>query len=1328
MKNCPVNPLRRHGSRQGERLLRALVPSNVRLDDRSMQDLIRYVYDLSKGVNYFNLQNTEDGDWHCFFSNEPTVLLALLATLDLEGMERDYLLLEQDYHKRHDAAEDDPSLTDTSGQVLPQLIGKIYQAAKRVQRTCNQLPPDHLLKKQIGGLIAKLRPALERLIGYHKAGSDDDISAEYAPFILGSDKATPCTKFWSPAAVFETTCEGEKKLQGNAHEDLTLDYFYNCILPDPTFDLEILHDLFREFFNALSAIVAAAQRAFQNSLHQRDDHQPHITLFFAFLNLFRYLQEQMNGLTKRHLDFYYETILGLQRRQELPDRVHLVFELAQNLVRHELKDGTPFDGGKDEDGRQRAYELEEAFALNHAKVEQLKTLAFLPRPLDVGPTGCVGTLLSTAVSLDPNPLRNIYAAPVANSKGGNGKPDPAVQWSPLGDNLQPDGEIGFAIASPMFYLGEGVRVILVSLPITQGAIGGDLNEFFEIQLSAEKEWVPIQKLVFDATVFNPDDFILKIKANEIYEKTPPLNTTGFIKIPTTSGFYISQNLQEIAVVLREDVPAITNFVGEPKEGEIPLNAKWPVLKLKLKQDDRYEFFNADSNILEGLRQMEVCSMTLKVAVFGVEKLVLQSGLAVFEPKRKFQPWGPAPEIGDAFLIGSWEVFQKKLTKLSVNLAWLGQPDYNDVLYHGRLTKDLFIANCSFLDNRRWSVPVLPRKIYDQIDFSTDTTELIPLNPREPFLEKFSQFDTNTERGFMQMELLQDYLHKVYPALYSIAAINYADTVQNPPIGVNNSVSDVNSSSSGTSAPPTNPNVLFAVNNNPPIDLQGFPKEPHTPTLKSVSLDYISEETINVGGANSDIEQFFHLHPFMGNEAVAIQKPGQACPPLLPLFCMPEGSPVEDCCPDKTQPIRPPVFITKCPLAHGNLFIGLKKLEPGQSLSLLFRVEEASGNPAAEAPGVAWSYLRGNEWVRIPVQLLLSDTTFGLTKTGIVKLQIPTDLSNVGTTILDPALNWLRVSAMEDLSVEPPQKLDGFPKMLTVEAQAVVAVLRPNGSAVAHLEAGLPANTISKPLLREVAVKKTTQPDASFGGRPPEADPQYYRRTSERLRHKNRAVTPWDYEHIVLEKNPQLHAAKCLNHTNGESELAPGYVAVAVVPEVKNRTGIHKFEPRMDEGTLEEIRRQLLGKVSYFVTLNDATDNPYLKVVNALFEPLHVSVCAKFRDGLDANQQRYKLDDDIKQYLAPWAFGGTAPIVFGAEVFKSQLLNFIEELDYVDVILEFEVCHNGQVVVGDLIRPTTGRSILTSYINPAAFDDPNLTDHEVKIVLNAENCCEPCGCP
>ena len=117
--------MRRHGSRQSERLLRALVPDKIRLDDRSMQEIIRYVYDLSKGVNYFNLQNQADGDWHCFFSKEPTVLLALLATLDLEGMERDFLLLEQKYHKHRDDAEDDPTLPDTSGQVLPELIEKI---------------------------------------------------------------------------------------------------------------------------------------------------------------------------------------------------------------------------------------------------------------------------------------------------------------------------------------------------------------------------------------------------------------------------------------------------------------------------------------------------------------------------------------------------------------------------------------------------------------------------------------------------------------------------------------------------------------------------------------------------------------------------------------------------------------------------------------------------------------------------------------------------------------------------------------------------------------------------------------------------------------------------------------------------------------------------------------------------------------------------------------------------------------------------------------------------------------------------------------------------
>ena len=43
--------------------------------------------------------------------------------------------------------------------------------------------------------------------------------------------------------------------------------------------------------------------------------------------------------------------------------------------------------------------------------------------------------------------------------------------------------------------------------------------------------------------------------------------------------------------------------------------------------------------------------------------------------------------------------------------------------------------------------------------------------------------------------------------------------------------------------------------------------------------------------------------------------------------------------------------------------------------------------------------------------------------------------------------------------------------------------------------------------------------------------EYYRRISERLRHKNRAITSWDYEQIILENFPEVFKVKCLNSTN-----------------------------------------------------------------------------------------------------------------------------------------------------------------------------------------------------
>ena len=74
----------------------------------------------------------------------------------------------------------------------------------------------------------------------------------------------------------------------------------------------------------------------------------HWTLYRTFLELFQYAQDHLNTLTERHLEFYYQEILGLQEKPATPDQVHILFEL--NKDNYLLEAGTLLKAGKDETG------------------------------------------------------------------------------------------------------------------------------------------------------------------------------------------------------------------------------------------------------------------------------------------------------------------------------------------------------------------------------------------------------------------------------------------------------------------------------------------------------------------------------------------------------------------------------------------------------------------------------------------------------------------------------------------------------------------------------------------------------------------------------------------------------------------------------------------------------------------------------------------------------------------------------------------------------------------------------------------------------------------
>jgi hypothetical protein len=107
------------------------------------------------------------------------------------------------------------------------------------------------------------------------------------------------------------------------------------------------------------------------------------------------------------------------------------------------------------------------------------------------------------------------------------------------------------------------------------------------------------------------------------------------------------------------------------------------------------------------------------------------------------------------------------------------------------------------------------------------------------------------------------------------------------------------------------------------------------------------------------------------------------------------------------------------------------------------------------------------------------------------------------------------------------------------------------------------------------------------------------------------------------------------------------------------------------------------------------------VRNPQFEEVRLKFDLKLLKGYDDfTYYRKQLQQEITQFLTPWAFAGDADISFGGKVYKSVLIDFIEERPYVDFITNVEMYHKIDALTpesGDLdeIVASTARSILVS---------------------------------
>ena len=457
----------------------------------------------------------------------------------------------------------------------------------------------------------------------------------------------------------------------------------------------------------------------------------------------------------------------------------------------------------------------------------------------------------------------------------------------------------------------------------------------------------------------------------------------------------------------------------------------------------------------------------------------------------------------------------------------------------------------------------------------------------------------------------------------------------------------------------------------------IPNEPWTPTIKNLSIDYSA-------CAGKDDIDLIHLYPFTGTYKHEFI---DANPSLFPYY--------ED---------------------EGTLFIGLQDLRPSAELNILFQLAEATADSELDRAIVNWHYLSNNIWqpLREGFEIIL-DGTNGLTVSGIIKIAIPSGISRSANTVMPNDLHWIKASVSEsdqgvgcssDPGQSKPGKVKAICDTIAIHTQAAKVTFVPNAlNDLNRLEVALAPGSIAKMVQPEAGVKKIQQPYTGFGGRVPETGDMFYQRVSEHLRHKGRAVASFDYESLVLDAFPEIFKVKCINHDFGLSarqyrldmELAPGFVVLAVIPDLTKLKPGHGMEPMAPISLLEKIKAFLKKRISPFVRL---------KVLNPRFEKVGVNVTVKLRKGRNRAYYASKLKEDLTHLLAPWFITKDSDkLVFGQPVNHSEIIKFIERLDYIDFIgcldlfadPELGPCHKEASNSSSLkfVEPLTARSILTA---------------------------------
>ena len=973
---------------------------------------------------------------------------------------------------------------------------------------------------------------------------------------------------------------------------------------------------FYAFVKAVEMVQKEAHLQLPDSMKSQT-HDPAVGLLIAFIRLFDTLKKKLNRFTQRHLDFYYDKVLRIKPLGAVPDHTYLVIEAAAPGQEVRLAAGTEFLAGLDAANRDILYAADGELIVNDAQVKALHTLFFNrdryispERRLaddDANQDGRKKTWPTHAwCDQIPVPVKQVITdREKLRSRPLLGAPRGIAEMQYFSD-----ARLGFALASNVLLLREGQRSVEIMLQFETADL--------EKRISAL------------ALVMRAED----VKSGVAQQESEDMHLSDVF-------FKAFQNMFRIAVTTAAGWYEVSEYV--PSHGQAPNgeNGSWLQIAFELPLDvpavvpysskihgDNYGadvpvvrfVFNPNGYLYPYglLRELPLAGARIKVDVSGCRQLILHNNIGQLSASTPFNPFGPIPEVGAFLIVGSSEAAVKRLHSFNVQIEWGGLPTDGGGFrsyyrgYRSTVETEDYVATVSLLTDGVW-VPAeekaQPAVRLFHAGYAQSASKRVDRNARLSCDGVIHRFKPNPTTPSTQ-PLAYSPASRSGFFKFTLAGPKFAFGHREYPFALADSLKR-NFKQKDWSLHKDTPDV------------------PYTPLIDSISVDYTASATISLDQPRSRLRDgwdniLFHLHP-LGWEAI-----GSASEPAAMLI-----------------PAYPDA---------GNLHIGLSAATLKTIVTLFFHLREDSLPLDRRTAGqVRWYYLSDNQWKAFYPQNIVSDTTHGFMVSGVVALNIPSDITD-RNTVMPSGLFWLRVSASGSL--------EKFCSVYSVYTQALRVTRQQAADKQDEPAIILPAATIKRTRRIIPGLGKITQVIDSIGGRCAESRPQLRIRVAERLRHKQRAVTAADYESLILQQFPDIYKVKCFANMatdrGPEHCVRPGHVLIVALPHL----------PSGDRNRTPMLNGNLVHEVSDFIT-QLAPPSVTISVENPVYEQIQIRCTVRLKNGLSGGYYINRLNDDISDFLSPWSSNGYG-VHFGWSIRQHDVESFILGQDYVDSVTGFSM--------------------------------------------------------